>query len=138
MDCADGARVEGSTLLVKELFDTLREETEGVREETEEEKEVFRETPAIDVASTAALTGRELGGAGAGLGASPARSASVFRFKVPVPGGGGSIDEDRTLLTDAETSSNLPGDRIRLGWRKCEVNCRKCQSATLPREGTPY
>lgn len=138
MDCADGGRAEEPMLLVNELFETLREETEGVREETEEEKEVFRETPAIEVALTAALTGRELGGAGAGLGASPARSASVLRFKVPVPGGGGSIDADRTLLTDAETSSNLPGDGIRLGWRNCEVNCRNGQSITLLEEGLPY
>lgn len=125
-------------LLVKELSETLREETEGVREETEEEKEVFREAPAIDVALTAALTGRELGGAGAGLGASPARSTSVLRFKLLVPGGGGSIDEDRTLLTDAETSSSLPGDGIRLGWRSCEVNCGECQSPPLLHERLPY
>lgn len=138
MDCADGARVEGPTLLAKELFETLREETEGVREETEDEKEVFRETPAIDVALTAAFTGRALGGAGAGLGASPARCASVLRFKVPVAGGGGSMD--RTLFTDAETSSNLPGDGMRLGWRNCEVNCPKVSVyySTLLQNGMPY
>lgn len=103
----------------------MREETEGAREETEEEKEAFLETPAIAVALTAALTGRELGGAGAGLGGSPARSASVLRFKVAVPGGGGSMDEERTLLADAETSSSLPGEGIRLGWRNCEMNWQK-------------
>ena len=131
MDCTDDGRVEGPMLLEKELFETLREETEGLREETEEEKEVFREAPAIEVAFTAALTGRELGGAGAGLAASPARSASVLRFKVPVPEGGGSMDEDRILLADAEISINFSGDGIRLGWRSCEVNYNESVSLLL-------
>ena len=74
-DCAEGGRPPEPTLLEKELLETLRTEAaEGGREEVEDEKDVCREIPAIDVVLTAVLKGLELGGAGAGLVGSPARS----------------------------------------------------------------
>lgn len=68
-------------LLEKELPDTLREEVDGVRDETEEAKDVLR-VPAMAVAFTEELIGFELGGAAAfNLDVSPALSASVFRLR---------------------------------------------------------
>ena len=113
-ECAEGGRLDGPILLEKVPLETLREEFEVDREDTEDEKDVFREAPAMEVAFIAALTNRELGGAGAGLAVSPARSASVLRFKVPVAVGG-SIPVFLALVADAEISINLPGDGIRLG-----------------------
>lgn len=78
--------------------------------------------PAIDVALTWALTGRELGGAGAVLPVgSPARSANVFRLRVFMFCGGG-IAIVRAFVAEADISNSLPGDTILLGGRKCEVN----------------
>lgn len=78
--------------------------------------------PAIDVALTWALTGRELGGAGAGLPVgSPARSANVFRLRIFMFGGGG-IAIVRAFVAEADISNSLPGDTILLGGRKCEVS----------------
>ena len=67
----------------------------------------------MDVAFTAALIGRELGGAGAALAGSPARSTNVFLLRFP--GGGGSMVDDLTLLTDAGSSASFPGEGMRLG-----------------------
>ena len=78
--------------------------------------------PAIDVALTWALTGRELGGAGAVLPVgSPARSANVFRLRVFMFCGGG-ISIVRAFVAEADISKSLLGDTILLGGRKCEVN----------------
>jgi len=110
------------TLLEKEVLDTFRiEDTEGGLEEVEDEYEVCRDNPAIVVALTAELTGRELGGAGVGLETSPAVSANVFRFKAPE--GGGNI-VDLALLTEAVTSTSFPGEGMRLGCRRWDTNCR--------------
>ncbi len=110
------------TLLEKEVFDTFRiDATEGGREEVEEEYDVCRDNPAIVVALTAVLTGRELGGAGVGLLTSPAVSANVFRFKAPE--GGGNI-VDLALLTEAVTSTNFSGEGMRLGCRRWDTNYR--------------
>lgn len=95
------------------------EATDDGREETEEENEVSRATPASEVALTWALTGLELGGAGVGLEGSPARSASVLRFLSLF--GGGSIVE-RALVAAADISKSLPGVGIWLGGRNCEAN----------------
>lgn len=91
-------------------------------EEIEDENDVSRETPAIDVARTYAVTGLELGGAGAALEVSPARSARVLRFKV-FPGG--SIAEERALVAEADISNSFPGVGIWLGGRSPEVNCSR-------------
>lgn len=96
------------------------EATDDGREETDEENEVSRATPASDVALTWALTGLELGGAGVGLEGSPARSASVLRFLSLL--GGGSMVE-RALVAAADISKSLPGVGIWLGGRSCEANC---------------
>ena len=80
----------------------------------------------MDVALTCALYGRELGGAGAGLPVgSPARSAKVFRLRVFVLCGGG-IAVVRAFVAEADISTILPGDKILVGGRNCEVNyhCR--------------
>ena len=117
----EGGRVP-PTLLEKEVFDTCRiEDTEGGREEVEDEYEVCRENPAIDVALTAALTGLELGGAGVGLKTSPAVSAKVLRLKAPEDGGS---MVDLALLTEAVTSTSFSGEGIRLGCGSWETNCR--------------
>ena len=89
------------------------DDTEAGREDVEEEKEVCRDMPAIDVAFTAALIGLEFGGAGAARAGSPARSTNVFLLRWP--GGGGSIVDDLTLLTDGGSSANFPGEGMRLG-----------------------
>ena len=79
------------------------EETDGAREEddTDDKKDAWRVAPAAEVALTAALTGRELGGAGAGLDVSPARSVKVLRLRLL---GGGSMLLKRALVADAEIS----------------------------------
>lgn len=82
------------------------EVTDEGREETDEENEVSRATPARDVALTWALTGLELGGAGVGLEVSPARSANVLRFS-PLFGGGSMVE--RALVAAADISKSLPG-----------------------------
>ena len=67
------------------------------------------------------VTGLELGGPGAGLEGSPARSVSVFLFKPP--GGGGNIFAVLlALLADTVISPSLPGEGMRLGCRRCEMN----------------
>ena len=67
------------------------------------------------------MAGLELGGPGAGLKGSPARSVSVFLFKPP--GGGGNIFAVvLALLADAVMSPSFPGEGMRLGCRRCEVN----------------
>ena len=67
------------------------------------------------------VTGLELGGPGAGLVGSPARSWSVFLFKPP--GGGGNIFAVvLALLADTVISVSFPGECMRLGCRRCEVN----------------
>ena len=96
------------------------EDTDEGREETDEENDVSRATPASDVALTWALTGLELGGAGVGLEGSPARSANVLRFRSLF--GGGSMVE-RALVAAADISKSLPGVGIWLGGRSCEANC---------------
>lgn len=106
------------------MFETFRvDPPDACRDETEDEREESRERPAIDVALTCALIGRELGGAGAGLPlGSPARSAKVFRLRVFTVGGGG-IGIVRAFVAEADISDSLPGDRSLLGGRRCEVNC---------------
>lgn len=96
------------------------EATDEGLEETEEEKDVSRATPASDVALTWALTSLELGGAGVGLEGSPARSANVLRFRSLF--GGGSMVE-RALVAAADISKSLPGVGIWLGGRSWEANC---------------
>ncbi len=75
-------RLPGPTLLEKELPEVLREDTEGVLEDTDEENEALRDTPASVVTFTDELAGRKLGGPGALDEVSPARSARVFRLGV--------------------------------------------------------
>lgn len=81
-------------------------EDDGRDDVTEDEKDVSRGGPAIEVALTQALTGLEPGGAGAGLAVSPARSTRVFRFSGFV---GGGIAVERVLIADADMSESLPG-----------------------------
>jgi hypothetical protein len=81
-------------LLAKLLFEALRDETDGGREETEDAKDVFR-APTRDVPL--------IGGRGAfmeatDLAGSPARSARVFLF------GSGSL----TKRIEAADQSNYP------------------------------
>ena len=92
---------------------------EGRDEETEDVEYGSRDTPAIDVALTWALTCLELGGAGAGLALSPARSTRVLRFSLF---GGGGICVERALVSEADISESLLGDIILLGGRRCEMN----------------
>jgi hypothetical protein len=138
-------------LLAKLLFEALRDEVEGGREETEEASEVFR-APTRDVPFT--------GGRGAAMEASPdlagspARSTRVFllgsgsltkrieaadQSNYPLCGtvpysqdkplsfedicGGGIADAlDRALLWDSEISDKpFPGDGILLGGRICDL-----------------
>ena len=136
-------------LLAKLLFEALRDETDGGREETEDAKEVLR-APTRDVPLT--------GGRGAAtavrpdLAGSPARSTRVFLFGsgsltrrieaagqskhprytllysqdkplsfVDICGGGIAEILDRALLWDSEIShSPFPGEGILLGGRICD------------------
>ena len=47
-------------LLEKKLFETLRDDPEGLQGETEQENKVFGETPAIELVSTVTFISREL------------------------------------------------------------------------------
>ena len=46
-------------LLEKQLFETLRDEPEGVQEETEHENKVLGDTPAIELVSTVTFISRD-------------------------------------------------------------------------------
>jgi hypothetical protein len=146
----DGGRLPGPMLLAKLLFEALREDTDGGREETEDAKEVFR-APTREVPLT--------GGRGAAtavtpdLAGSPARSARVFLFGsgsltkrieaagqskhprcdtssysqdkplsfVDICGGGIADALDRALFWDSEISHKpFPGEGILLGGRICD------------------
>jgi len=108
LDCAEGGRLPGPTLVAYELFEILRVDAEddGRDDETEDENDVSRGTPATPVARTYALTGLELGGTGAALAGSPARSMRVLRLRV-LPGGGMAVE--RVLVADADISHSLLG-----------------------------
>jgi len=81
-------------------------EDEGREEVIEDEKDVSREAPAIDVALTNVLAGLELVGAGPCLAVSPARSAKVFRLSALA---GGAIAVERALVAEADISKSFPG-----------------------------
>ena len=67
-------------------------------------------------------TGRELGGGRVGLTSSPPRSARVLRFNGFEVGGGIDVDDERALLAEADISTSLPGEGLRLGCGSCEGN----------------
>ena len=106
----------------------LEEALDEGREETEDEKEVSRGTPAKDVALMCEFIGREPGGGPAGLVVSPARSINVLRGG-PLAGGG--MEDKRALVAEADISLSLPGEGILLGGRIWEMNCISyCQSGS--------
>ena len=81
----------------------MREEAldDGREDEMEDEKEVSRGTPAIEVALTEEFTGRQLEGPVSGLAVSPARSAKVLRES---PFAGGGIAVKRALVAELDIS----------------------------------
>lgn len=121
----------GPTLLESELFEAVRVERAeaGRDDETDDEKEVSRRAPAIDVALTCALIGREAGGACEGPIVSPPRSTRVLRFRAL---DGGGIVVVRALVAAADISKRVPCERMLLGGRRPEVNCRCIVKVALP------
>ena len=75
--------------------------------------------PANEVVFTEALTCLEPDAPDIGLAVSPARSTRVLRLTVLA---GGGIADERALLAEADISESFPGEAMRLGCRKCEVN----------------
>jgi hypothetical protein len=85
---ADTCLVPDPTLTENELLEVFRDDTEGVRDEVEEENEVFRERPGRVVPFNVELMGFDAGGhIDVNFDVSPARSARVFLFG----GGSGTI-----------------------------------------------
>lgn len=142
-------RLPGPTLLEKELPEVLREDTDGVLDDTDEENDVILDAPASVVGLTDELAGRGLESPIALAGVSPARSASVLRlgvgsgtmttqltfivvncylraeplFFIVIALGGGIMVVDRALVAEAEISERpLAGEGILLGCRRWEVN----------------
>ena len=97
----------------------LEEALDVGREDTDDDSDVARGTPAIDVAGIYELPGLELKGAPSGFAGSPALSTKVLRAAFA----GGGILCIRALVADADNSCSLPGEGILLGGRMPEANC---------------
>ncbi len=115
------------------------ENAEGGREpeDVEDECAVSREAPKCDLEPAKVFKGRVIAGAGACREVSPARSARVLRFN---PLSGGAIAIERALVAAADNSKSFLGERIFVGGRRPEGNCKvhdQCLGST-PITKSPY